>query len=282
MVAEGTTYLERALALDPDNVNAHVWLASIYGFVGLTDRALELSRRAEELGPNNPEAHRSLAERYREMGFYEAAVAENNHAIKSDNLNFWAHLYNGWYLLQLGDAEAALQTVKQAQALEPTSPFIAFSLGNIAFFRGDFSQAETQWRPFVQINPALARAPQIFEVALALLAVRKGQVEEGKRVVEKFRDRPGFGNNHLIRLAAAVREDDLAIRLVRTSQFYRNYRWILSDPDMAALRNNPAYRDLLNELYAKWQRDVAEVGPSLSAAPPKLPDPQAYLLQKSN
>ena len=36
MVAEGTTYLERALALDPENVEAHCWLAGIYGFVGLS------------------------------------------------------------------------------------------------------------------------------------------------------------------------------------------------------------------------------------------------------
>ena len=76
-VAEGTTYLERALALDPENIEAHCWLAGIYGFVGLTERALELSRKAVELGPNNPEAHRSLADRYRERGFLEAVVAEH-------------------------------------------------------------------------------------------------------------------------------------------------------------------------------------------------------------
>ena len=73
MVAEGTSYLERALALDPENVEAHCWLAGIYGFVGLTEKALELSRKAVELGPNNPEAHMSLAERYREMGFLRSS-----------------------------------------------------------------------------------------------------------------------------------------------------------------------------------------------------------------
>ena len=107
-------------------------------------------------------------------------------------------------------------------------------------------------------------------------------MEEGKRVLDKFRDRSGFGNNHLIRLAALVREDDLAIRLVRTNQYYRNYRWLITNPDIATLRSNPAFRDLLHELYAKWQRDVAEGGPSLPARPPKLPAPQAYLTQSHN
>jgi tetratricopeptide (TPR) repeat protein len=222
----------------------------------------------------------SLADRYREMGFYEAAIAENNQAILNDSLHFAAYFYKGLHLLELGDAQAAFEAVKQAESVDPTSPFISFALGNIAFLRGDFSQAETQWRHRLQLyskNPS-----GITEVALALVAVRRGSFEEGRRVVNQFRDRPGFGNNHLIRLAAAVGEDDLAIRLVRISQFYRNYRWLIGDPDMATLRNNPAFRELVNELYARWQRDVAGLDASLAARLPKLPTPQAYFMQRSN
>lgn len=100
--------------------------------------------------------------------------------------------------------------------------------------------------------------------------------------MNKFRDRSGFGQNHLIRLAAAVGEADFAIRLVRASQYYRNYRWVVANPDMGTLRNNPAFRELLNELYARWQRDVAGLDPSLAARPPKLPTPQTYLTQSHN
>lgn len=279
MVAEGTTYLERALALDPENVEAQCWLAGIYGFAGLTEKALELSRQAVKLGPNNPEAHRSLADRYWEMGFHEAAVAENNQAILNDSGFFSAYLSKATHLLELGDGNAALQTVKQMETVEPTSPFIGWTLGNIAFSRRDFSQAETEWRRIVQVNPGSPIG--IVEIALGLVAVRKGQYEEGRQVVNKFRERSGFGSNHLIKLAAAVGEEDFAIRLVRTNQYYRNYRWLVTDPDMATLRNSPAFRELLNELYARWQRDVAELGPSFPAPPPKLPTPQAYLTQRS-
>ncbi len=273
MVAEGTTYLERALDLDPENVEAHCWLAGIYSFVGLTEKALELSRKAVELGPNNPEAHRSLAERYRERGFLEAVVAENNRAGLTDSDLF---AVKPWHLLELGDFDGALQTVKQMETVEPTSPFIGWVLGEMAFMRGDFSQAESEWRRILQTNV------KSVEIALGLLATRRGQLDEGKRVLEKFRDRPGFGGNHLMRLAAAVGDVDFAIRSVRTSQYYGNYRWLVADPDMATLRNHAAFRELVNELYTKWQRDVAEVGPSLPARPPKLPTPQTYLTQRHN
>jgi eukaryotic-like serine/threonine-protein kinase len=280
MVAEGTTYLERTLALDPENVEAHCWLAGIYGFVGLTEKALELSREAVELGPNNQEAYRSLADRYRERGFLEASVAEYNRAILTDRGFFSGYQSKGWQLLELGDFDAALQTVKQMETVEPKSPFIGWIRGNIAFSRGDFSQAETEWRRILQLNPGSRTG--IVEVALALLATRSGQLEEGKRVIDKFRDHPGFGSNHLIRLAAAVGDIDFAIRLVRTNQYYGNYRWLVSDPDMATLRDHAAFRELLNELYTKWQRGIAELGPSLPALPPKLPTPQAYLTQRPN
>ncbi len=178
MIAEGTSYLEQALALDPENVEAHCWLARIYGFVGLSEKALEFSRRAVELGPNNPEAHMSLSDRFREMGFYEAAIAENNQTIMSDSLYLWAYLYKASYLLALGDADTALDTVKQAEGVEPTSPFLTFAFGNIAFFRGDLSQAETEWRRLVQMDPARARATQIGEVALALVAKERARLKK--------------------------------------------------------------------------------------------------------
>jgi tetratricopeptide (TPR) repeat protein len=280
LVADGTTHLERALALDPENVEARCWLAGIYAVVGLSEKALDFSRQAVEFGPNNPEARRALADRYWEMGFYEAAVAENNQAILSDSGFFTAYLSKATYLSALGDFDAALQTVKQMETVEPTSPFNGWTFGNIAFSRGDFSTAEREWRRILELYPKSAIG--IVEVALGLLAVRRGDVEEGRRVLNKFRDRSSFGSNHLIRLAASVDEEDFAIRLVRASQYHRNYRWLISDPDMATLRDNPAFRHLLDELYERWQRDEASLGSSFPALPPKLPTPRAYLRQRPN
>ena len=127
------------------------------------------------------------------MGFYEAAIAENNQAVMGDSALLLGIPLQGMAFARAGRSDAALQTVKQAERVEPTSPFLTFAFGNIAFFRGDLSQAETEWRRLVQMDPARARAPQIGEVALALVAKRRGQVEEGRRVLNKFRDRPGFG-----------------------------------------------------------------------------------------
>ena len=64
---------------------------------------------------------------------------------------------------------------------------------------------------------------------------------------------------------------------IRNSSLHRNYRWLVSDPDIASLRNEPRFRELLVELYRKWQHDLATLGPSLPVPPPKLPTPEEFL-----
>jgi hypothetical protein len=78
-------------------------------------------------------------------------------------------------------------------------------------------------------------------------------------------------------VAALVGDNELAIDLIRNSPIHRNYRWLVSDPDIALLRNEPRFRELLVELYQKWQRDLDQLGSSLPIPPPKLPTPEEYL-----
>jgi hypothetical protein len=93
----------------------------------------------------------------------------------------------------------------------------------------------------------------------------------------RFDATPSRATDYPIKLAALVGEKDLAIDLIRDSLLHRNYRWLVNDPDIASLRNEPRLRELLYELYQKWQDDLAQLGPSLPVLPPKLPNPEEYL-----
>ena len=121
----------------------------------------------------------------------------------------------------------------------------------------------------------------MIEITLAVISARRGQIAEARQVVNKFRTSQSFSWDYFIKLAALVGEKDLAIDLVRASQFSRNYRWVISDPDMASLRNEPRFRQLLGELHEQWQRDLATLGPSLPVFPPKLPTPEEYLSSRA-
>jgi hypothetical protein len=113
-----------------------------------------------------------------------------------------------------------------------------------------------------------------------MISARRGRIEEARQVLEKFDSRPSRASDYPIKLAALVGEKDLAIDVIRDSQLYRNYRWLVTEPDIASLRTEPRFRELLFELYRKWQHDLSILGSSLPIPPPKLPTPEEYLKHK--
>ena len=69
-----------------------------------------------------------------------------------------------------------------------------------------------------------------------------------------------------LNLDALVGERELAIELIRNRPLHRNYRWLVSNPHIASLRDEPCFREVLYEFYPNWQRDLADLGPSLPVA----------------
>ena len=277
LAAKGIAYAERALAVDPNHVEALYVLGSLYDYLGQADKGLELCQEAVRLGPNNPEAHHHLALQYFERGFYESGIEENNVAIANDTLFMDSYFYNVMFLGRLGRFEAALAAVNRLEQLEPSSPFPELLWADIAFCQGNLEQAEAGWRRVLESDPTRLERSNITPVLLATISARKGQIEEARQVLKKFDSAPSRATDYPIKLAALVGEKDLAINLIRNSALHRNYRWLVGDPDIASLRNEPRFRELLVELYQKWQRDLAALGPSLPVRPPKLPTPEAYL-----
>ena len=275
--AQGIAYAERALAIDPNHVESLYVLGSLYDQIGKADKGLELCQKAVQLGPENPEAHHHLALRYLQRGFYESGIEENNLAIARDSLSMDPYFYNIQFLTRLGKYKEALAAVDRLEKVEPSSPFPMLLRADTAFWQGDLRQAEALWRGAMKTAPERSPRSDITPVLLATISARKGQIEEARRVLKRFDIAPSRATDYPIKLAALVGERDLAIDSIRNSSIHRNYRWLVNDPDIASLRNEPRFRQLLYELYQKWQDDLTELGPSLPVLPPKLPTPEEYL-----
>ena len=161
--------------------------------------------------------------------------------------------------------------------MEPSSPVPWLLRGDMAFCQGDLPQADAMWRQLSKTQPKRPERSNLTPVLLATISARQGQLEEAHEVLRKFDTTRSRVPDYPIKLAALVGDRDLAIDLIRNSPVHRNYRWLVRDPDIASLRNEPHFRQLLYELYSKWQRDLAALGPSLPVRPPKLPTPEEYL-----
>jgi serine/threonine-protein kinase len=280
LVGQGIAYAERALALDPNNVVALYVLGSLYDHVGKPEKGLELCQKAVELAPDDPEPHHHLAWRYLERGFYESGIRENGIAIEKDSLFLDPYFFQTLFLTRLGRYKEALKTVRQLEEVEPTNTYAAILRANIAFAQGDLVQAEAGWRKVLETSPQAPERSNITRVLLGLMSARKGRIDEARQILESFETRPSRANDYPIRLAAMVGKKELALDLIRENQLFRNYRWLVSEPDIAPLHTEPRYRALLVDLYQKWQRDLSTLGPSLPVLPPDLPTPEDFLKDK--
>ena len=277
ITAQGIDYAERALAIDPNQVEAIYILGSLYAESRQADKGLQLCQKAVQLAPDNPEAHHHLALQYLQRGFYESGIVENRVAIAKDTLFMDPYFYNVIFLNRLGKFETSAVAIKQIEQMEPSSPVPWLLRGDMAFCQGDLPQADSMWRQLSKTQPKRPERSNLAPVLLATISARQGQLEEAHEVLRNFDTTRSRVPDYPIKLAALVGDRDLAIDLIRNSRVHRNYRWLVRDPDIASLRNEPHFRQLLYELYAKWQRDLAVLGPSLPVRPPKLPTPEEYL-----
>jgi len=277
LATQGIGYAEQALAIDPNHVEALYILGSLYDHMGQADKGLELCQKAVQSEPNNPEAHHHLAWRYLERGFYESGIAENSVALAKDTLFIDPYYYKIQFLTRLGKYGEALATANQLEEVEPSSPYPRLLRADTAFFQGDLARAEGGWREAMEMASKRLPLSDLMSVLLATISARKGQIEQARQVLHNFDTTRSRITDYPIKLAALVGEKDLAIDLIRNSSINRNYRWLVSDPDIASLRNEPRFRELLSELYQKWQRDLDQLGSSLPIPPPKLPTPEEYL-----
>jgi adenylate cyclase len=145
--------LERALAVEPDYVDAWVWLSLIYveeyrfGYnprptPPALDRALQTARRATEIDPANAMAHFVLALAYYNRHELEPFAVEAEKALKlSPNtpvmLAELGHLFG-----EMGQGDRGVAMTRKAMALNPHHPsWYWANVSNYYYTRRDYEQA---------------------------------------------------------------------------------------------------------------------------------------------
>lgn len=132
---------EKALSLNPDLVEGHVCLGSVYNATGQYDKAVEEFHRAIKSGPGSEDALRGLADAYTNLGKLATAEATYKQAVAL-RPNYWAG-YNWlgqFYFNQNRYADAAQAFLKSTQ-LAPNNYFGYFNLGSAYVAQGIYTEA---------------------------------------------------------------------------------------------------------------------------------------------
>jgi len=246
---------ELALAIQPSQLDAKVFLANLLIDTGRVEQAVRLLREALKTNPNYAHTHWELGYAYRFAGMLNESVAECERArqldpdVKSNGSVLNAYLYLGQY----GNFLRSLPDVDD-------SSFFLFYRGLGEYYQRDFQRAAQDFDRAYELDPSLY--VQIGKALSEGIAHRQNDGLHILRTVEnKIRDR-GVGDpegTYKVAQAYAELGDKVsALRLLRSSVEggFFSYPYILSDPLLASLRGEPEFEAILkssNQRYLQFR-----------------------------
>jgi DNA-binding winged helix-turn-helix (wHTH) protein/TolB-like protein len=242
---------ERALAIQPNLLDAQIFLANLLVDTGKVEQAVPLLRDALKTNSNYAGAHWELGYAYRFAGMLEESVAECERArqldplVKANGSALNAYLYLGQY-----------QKFLESLPVDDSS-FILFYRGFGEFHEKEFDQASKDFDRAYELDPTLYAG--IGKALSDLIQQRRGEGLDLLNGLErKIRER-GVGDPeaaYKIAQAYAVLGDKTsALRVLRTSveSGFFSYPYIAKDPLLNHLHNEPEFFQILNAARQRYE-----------------------------
>ena len=272
MLQRAEKLADEALALDPQNGPAQALRGSVYTDTGRTLLALPHLYRAQQLVPDDPNVCNYLAIAYEALGFWEAALSERERAGQRDPLLRGIPGGSAILLAHLGRHSEAFQAVNSLETGTTTWNII---MANLYMMSGQPGRAEAILQRAREREPAALTTT--YDTLIALARAVQGHPEIARQMIGKLAIDEKTRRDSVVLLCALAGEKDLLISQISKHPYIRNYRWLVTQPLLRPYRDYPPFQKLVHELYAEWQRNLAEIGPTLPQKPAQLLSAAQYL-----
>jgi tetratricopeptide (TPR) repeat protein len=236
---------ERALSLQPAQIEAHVYMANLFTDTGRVEQAVPLLRDALKTNPNHAEVHWELGYAYRFAGMLKESVSECERARQLDpSVKLNSSALNSY--LYLGQYDKVLQSLPKTRGVA----FVVFYRGFGEYYKEDWRQAAMDFDRAFELDPSLLQA----QLGRALSDAVKHQNPEGLEILhqaeQKIQER-GVGDPeaiYKIAQAYALLEDPVsALQVLRYSieSGFFSYPYFASDPLLDRLRHEAEFTRLM-------------------------------------
>jgi Tfp pilus assembly protein PilF len=119
-------------------------------------KALEAARKALALDPNLVEAHVELASAHLFYDFdWTSAEREFKRALELNPNYAAAHEYYAWYLIDMGRSAESLAEIRKAEQLDPLSAEIVYLAGWLLHFSGRYADSVAEIDKCSELDPNL-------------------------------------------------------------------------------------------------------------------------------
>ncbi|HWY54651.1 MAG TPA: winged helix-turn-helix domain-containing protein [Terriglobales bacterium] len=235
---------EHALAIQPSQLDAHIFLANLLVDTGKVEQAVPLMRDALKTYPNQAAVHWELGYAYRFAGMLNESVAEGERALQLDPLvKANGSVFNTY--LYLAEYDKFLRSLPDLD-----DPLVVFYRGFGEFHQKNWQQAAKDFDHAYELDPSLYA--QIGKALSDSIAHRDADGLQILRALENKIGERGVGDPegmYKISQAYSVLGDKTsALRALRRSieGGFFCYPYFTTDPLFDGLRNDPEFAALLN------------------------------------
>jgi DNA-binding winged helix-turn-helix (wHTH) protein/TolB-like protein len=236
---------ERALLLQPAQIEAHIYMANLFTDTGRVERAVPLLREALKTNPNHAEVHWELGYAYRFAGMLKESVSECERARQLDpSVKLSSSAFNSY--LYLGQYDKFLQSLPKTNGVA----FVAFYRGFGEYYKKDWEQAAKDFDRAFELDPSILHA----QVGRALSDAIGHQNRKGLAILHQAEDKiqeRGVGDPEAIykvaQVYAQLGDKASALRVLRHSieNGFFSYPYFATDPLLESLRNQAEFIRLM-------------------------------------
>ena len=254
--------LKRALAIDPTLVNARLQMAYVDLHHGDKDRARARVSELRKEQPDDPSVLFVAGMLHRLDGLYERALATYDRLLEKNPKDLVIVSFNRARIFtHQGRFDEAVAEIDRGRAAEPEHPLLKTFLAVALFNQGMVDDAQTLVEDVLRQNPH-------FDGLLPLLGwclSARGQHEQARALVtDRVLEIARADHDIALWLAEFYGLEGMAeeaLQWVRTAVRIgnENYPFLALTPKLDALRGDPRFAELLEDLRQRWEaRRVAE------------------------
>jgi DNA-binding winged helix-turn-helix (wHTH) protein/TolB-like protein/Tfp pilus assembly protein PilF len=237
---------ERALAIQPSQMDAQMFLANLFVDTGEVERAVALLRNALKTNDNYAPVHWEMGYAYRFAGMLKESVAECERARQIDPLvkNSNGSVLNTY--LYLGQYERFLHSLPEVN----DSSFLLFYRGFGEYYEKDFERASKDFDRAYETDPTMyAKIGKALSESIAHRGADGLQILHG--LESKITERDVGDPEAMYKIAqvyAVLGDKASALRMLRRSveSGFFSYPYIATDPLLNGVRNEVAFRQTLD------------------------------------
>ena len=180
---EAIAHLQKALEIDPDDVETHNTLGYALLQKGQAEEALSHFQRALEIEPNRvASVHYNLGHTLLQKGRVDEAISHLEKALKIDSSYVPAYSDLGYALLQKGRVEESFAHLQRALEIDPDYIAAHFNLANTLLQMGQVDEAVLHLQKVLATHPNDPEAQK--NMAFVLATWPEARIRDGAKAIE--------------------------------------------------------------------------------------------------